>query len=258
MNLLVNLDKNMKYLILSLGFLLPVFKVIAQDMVKYQSEDGLEVTADLYATHPKSAPFIVLFHQAGWSRGEYVEIAPKLNKMGFNCLAVDLRSGQGVNDKLNQTAQKAQRAMKPTQYLDAVPDMLGSVRYSKKSLAEGPLLIWGSSYSAALALKLAGDYPDLIDGVLAFSPGEYFSSFGESKDFVKTSAQNIADPVFITSARNEKKSWWPIYESIDYENKVFYLPETSGNHGSRALWENYNDHKGYWEAVEEFLKPYLE
>ena len=191
----------MKYLILSAGFCSCVFATIAQDMVKYPSEDGLEITADLYATHPKSSPFIVLFHQAGWSRGEYTEIAPKLNQMGFNCLAVDLRSGQGVNDKANQTTQNAQRAMKPTTYLDAFPDMLASVRYSKKSLAEGPLIIWGSSYSAALALKLAGDYSELVDGVLAFSPGEYFTSFGESKDFVKTSAQNITDPIFISSAR---------------------------------------------------------
>lgn len=246
----------MKYFILSFAFYLCLFTTMAQNMVKFPSEDDIEVVADLYSTHPKSAPFVVLFHQAGWSRGEYLEIAPKLNQMGFNCLAVDLRSGQGVNEVLNQTALNAQRAMKPTQYLDAIPDMLASIKYSKKSLAEGPLLVWGSSYSAALALKLAGDHPDLIEGVLAFSPGEYFSSFGESKEFVKTSAQNITDPVFITSARNEKNNWWPIYESIGSENKVFYLPETSGNHGSRALWDDYPDHKGYWLAVEEFLKPF--
>ena len=34
--------------------------------------------ADLYIAHDASAPFILLFHQAGWSRGEYLEIAPKL------------------------------------------------------------------------------------------------------------------------------------------------------------------------------------
>ncbi len=248
----------MRYRIFSFALGLAPSLLPAQELITYQSEDGLQITADLYVTHSKAAPFIILFHQAGWSRGEYVEIAPKLNQMGFNCMAVDQRSGQGVNDKPNQTTQKAQQAMKPTGYLDAFPDMLASVRYVSKGLAEGPILMWGSSYSAALALKLAGDYPDLVDGVLAFSPGEYFGNLGESKDFVQNSARNIVDPVFITSARNEQKSWLPIYESIHYEKKVSYLPETSGNHGSRALWTKYTDHKGYWEAVEKFLNAYLE
>lgn len=65
--------------------------------ITFPSKDGLTLTADLYIMHDKSAPFIVLFHQARWSRGEYEEIAPRLNMMGFNCMAVDLRSGGQVN-----------------------------------------------------------------------------------------------------------------------------------------------------------------
>jgi len=71
--------------------------------VTFPSTDGLMLTADLYMPHPKTAPFIVLFHQARWSRGEYREIAPKLNEMGFNCLAMDQRSGGEVNDVKNES-----------------------------------------------------------------------------------------------------------------------------------------------------------
>ena len=39
--------------------------------------------------------FIVMFHQAGWSRGEYREIAPKLVAKGYRVLAVDQRAGRG-------------------------------------------------------------------------------------------------------------------------------------------------------------------
>jgi hypothetical protein len=48
--------------------------------ITFPSGDGVTCTADLYRVHPDPAtPFIVLFHQAGYSRGEYREIAPRLN-----------------------------------------------------------------------------------------------------------------------------------------------------------------------------------
>lgn len=73
------------------------------ETIAIQSGDSLEITADLNLIHEKSAPFVVLFHQTGWSRGEYREIAPKLNELGFNTLAVDQRSGGKVNDVRNET-----------------------------------------------------------------------------------------------------------------------------------------------------------
>ena len=78
---------------------LPVSTYAAlKDTIRFPSEDGLMVTADLYIEkNEKDAPFIILYHQAGWSRGEYAQIAPRLNALGFNCLAVDLRSGGKVN-----------------------------------------------------------------------------------------------------------------------------------------------------------------
>ncbi len=225
----------------------------AQETTTFKAEDGVEITAELYITHPHTAPFIVLFHQANWSRGEYQEIAPMLNSLGYNCMAIDQRSGGAVNGIPNKTKKNAEKAMKGTQYLDALIDMNAAIVHAKTNYVEGKLIIWGSSYSSALVLKIAGDQPDMIDGALAFAPGEYFGRFGKSADFITSSAKNITKPVFITSARNEKGNWWKIYEAIGSENKRYFLPETSGNHGSRALWKKFNDSKDYWKAVKEFL-----
>ena len=221
--------------------------------VSFESKDGLSISADLYKVHDATAPFIVLCHQAGWSRGEYREIAPKLNKLGFNCMAIDQRSGKGVNDVDNETFQRASDANKGVAYLDAEQDITAAIEWAKGNHAEGKLILWGSSYSAALSLKVAGDRADKIDGVLAFAPGEYFSRFGKPDDYVTSSAKNIEDPSFITSAKKEKKNWIGIHEAIPGDKKVMFLPETEGNHGSRALWEKFEDHKDYWNAVEEFL-----
>lgn len=239
----------MKYY-LSTALLFTVqWALFAQETITITAGDGLEITADLYKKYHASAPFIILFHQAGWSRGEYLEIAPKLNKLGYNCLAVDQRSGGKVNGVENQTASRAKKAGKGTGYADAFKDVEAAVKYVKESFKSEKIIIWGSSYSSSLVLKYAGDYPNEVNAVLAFAPGEYFGS----KDWIQSSAKKIVAPSFITSAKSEKRNWWAIHEAITPKTKSYYLPSSAGNHGSRALWDKFSDSDGYWKAVKEFL-----
>lgn len=223
--------------------------------ISFPSEDGLEITADLYLAHESDkTPFIVLFHQAGWSRGEYREIAPKLNARGFNCMAVDQRSGKEVNGVVNETARRAAAKELGMTYVDAYDDLVAAITFARAHHAKGKVLAWGSSYSSALVLRLAGEQPELVDGVLSFAPGEYFGKLGKPADWITAAAARIEAPVFITSARKEQPNWQGIYDAIESKEKAFYLPETAGNHGSRALWEQFDDHAGYWSAVDEFLR----
>lgn len=249
----------MKQSAVTILFLLLVFVTLAEEKVTFKASDGVMVTADLHKAHADSVPFIVLFHQAGWSRGEYLEIAPTLNRLGFNCLAVDLRSGNLVNGVRNETHQDAVSKMKETKYTDAELDLVAAVNYARAFHAKGQLLIWGSSYSASLVLRFAGEFSDQVDGVLAFSPGEYFKSMGKPADYVTQSAQKITCKTFITSARHEKKSWWSFYEVIPDDRRWYFLPEqTSGNHGSSALFIKNPDHKEYWAAVMGFLERFTD
>ena len=229
----------------------------AQQTVNFPSLDKLPVTADTYLAHGSDAPLIVLFHQAGWSRGEYGEIAPKLNELGFNCLAVDLRSGGSVRGVSNRTAAAASEAGTGTSYADALPDVIASLRYARVKLNADQVLAWGSSYSAALVIKVAGDEPALVDGVLSFAPGEYFESAGKPANWIQSAAKNIRSPTFITSARHEKPAWASIFEAIPFEFRMSYLPASGGNHGSRALWSKFADSDGYWSAVRVFLDEHF-
>lgn len=223
------------------------------NIIKFSSKDSILITAKTYFTKSKENPLIILFHQAGWSYGEYNEIAPKLNQLGYNCIAINQRSGNEVNGVKNQTNINAKEKGKSTNYLDAYIDMEATLDYVHKMYAPKILIIWGSSYSAALSLKLAAEYEEIVDGVLSFSPGEYFEKLGKSKTFIIESAANLKCPVFITSAKNEKDNWEPIYNAIPSKDKIYFLPKTKGNHGSRALWEEFKDSKDYWTAVKQFL-----
>lgn len=231
------------------------FPLFANEIITFPSKDGLQITADTYFSHNQKHPLIVLFHQAGWSRGEYLETAPKLNKLGFNAIAVDLRSGKKINKVFNQTANRARKAGKGTSYLDALQDIEAALRYARKLVNKDTKIIaWGSSYSAALVLQITGDKPELADAVISFSPGEYFKKSGKPSDWIKQSAKSIKVPVFIGSAKAEKKQWQAIYNVINTKKQSFIPKDTRGHHGSRALWEKYSDSAAYWLALGQFLK----
>lgn len=223
-----------------------------EEIVHFEASDGVNITADLYLTSVIDAPIILLFHQAGYSRGEYKEIAPKLNQLGFNCLAIDQRSGNEVNGIINETHINAEKLNKPTQYKDAIPDLEAAYSYVRNKLDPNKTIIWGSSYSAALTFYLGSVHPNDIDGIIAYSPGEYFKIEGKE---IKSFASKVKCPVFITSAKNEEKQWKAIYDSVK-TNKKYFLPNNEGKHGSKALWSNNSDHKDYWGALKEFLHQF--
>ena len=213
--------------------------------VEFESTDGLIITADHYHID-KTKPIIVLCHQAGSSRGEYKEIAVTLNSLGFNCLAIDQRSGNAVNGVTNETNAKAVTAGKATGYNDSKQDVVSAVNWAKTYYNKN-VILWGSSYSSSLALIVAAEEIN-VEKVLAFSPGEYLSP-----TVVSTSISSLNKPAFLTSAKNEKTQTSLLFNVISSTNKTQFTPTGAGNHGSQALWTSRTDHAEYWVAVKTFL-----
>lgn len=220
------------------------------ETITFKASDGISITADVYMAHESSAPFIILYHQARYSRGEYRSIAPQLNAMGFNCMAVDQRSGDKVNGVINETHKVAFAAKLPTEYLDAIPDVEAAYLYVKYSIKPDKIILWGSSYSAAILFYMGSEHHKNLSGILCFAPGDYFKINNKE---LKTYAAKITCPVFVTSAKNEYKNWKGIYDQVKSE-KSYFLPETEGKHGSKALWKDNPSHQAYWTAVTKFLK----
>ena len=222
-----------------------------QETITFPSKDGLTITADVYWTKNKKNPFILLFHQARFSRGEYIETAKKLNDLGFNCMAIDQRSGHKVNGIINQTHLAAITKKLPTKYPDALPDLEASIDFVLKNYKPKKLVILGSSYSSSLVFIVGTRYQDKINAIISFSPGEYFT-YNEKQ--IKDFAKKITIPVFITAAKNETKNWSPIFKAIPTDKKVGFIPKHEGKHGSKTLWSSYENNKEYWIAIRQFLK----
>ena len=224
----------------------------AQTPISLKASDELTVTGDVYRARTEpNAPWIVLAHQAGASRGEYRTIAPRLNKLGFNAIAIDQRSGRTFAGVRNNTAVEAKRKRKARTYLAARPDIDAAIAWARNETT-GKVILMGSSYSAALALLMAGEAPDLVDGIVSNSPGEYLK--GKS---VSRAAANIKVPVLITSPPREAKRWRKIFKNIPGDKKVDFAPKRGGVHGSSAFIAARNkSSEVFWNVLEAFLTKY--
>lgn len=220
------------------------------------AEDGVRVRVAEYLPHadPKT-PLFLLFHDGGMNRAEYRYIAPRLNRMGFNCMAPDLRAGKNNLGHKNTTAIVARRSKKDGDVLAARQDMEALMVYARESYPEAAILLMGCSYSASHSLRLAGEQPVLVDGVVALSPAEIFASYGKSSTWIEEGMPNVRCPVLILSDGQEQAEWKAIYAAIP-EGRKHELAPTPGTHGVRMLAEKSDGSAASWAAIEEFLQRY--
>ncbi len=217
-----------------------------QDTVEFPSGDGLMMTAVVYEIDSTS-PVVVMCHQARMSNYEYAEIAPKLNQMGFNCIALDLRTGGTMDTHENITFNHAKEKNLPTEYLDAEQDILAGINYAYDKWHQ-PVILWGSSYSAGLCLKI-GTTNDKVREIIAYSPGEYY----EGKMSLKESIKGLNKPTYITSTEKEAASIEKIISDVPEGVVTQYFPDMKGTHGSKALWSTDQSSAAYWESITEWL-----
>lgn len=216
--------------------------------VEMKSKDGLAVIGSLYEID-STKPVILLCHQAGYNKYEYADIAPKLNEMGFNVMAIDQRSGGTFAGQENETFKIAKSKGLATEFLDAQQDMEAAIAFLSKKFSQD-VILWGSSYSSSLALFI-GEQNEKVSAVLSFSPGDYF---GDQKESLSKVFKRLDKPFMVTSSKEEAEALSKLLEGQNLKkNQSQFIPEGAGYHGSRALWEGQIGGVEYWDAVKTFL-----
>jgi alpha-beta hydrolase superfamily lysophospholipase len=90
--------------------------------------DGVRIGANTgSAAQPRRAT-ILLFHQAGANLGEYAPISPRLNRLGFDTLAIDQRSGGTGFGQRNTTVERLGRSQ---DFAAALPDLEAALAWAK-------------------------------------------------------------------------------------------------------------------------------
>lgn len=226
---------------------------VAAEPVVLTAFDGVKVYGEAWRAAGPRAPVILAFHQAESNHAEYATIGPRLAAAGFTVLAIDQRSGGDYFGASNRTV--AERGFSSA-YEAALPDLLAAVAWGKEQAHGAPVLLWGSSYSAALSLMLAARDPTGIAGVLAFSPGEYLPR----RRAVRSAAEKVIVPVFVTQGREhgELDNVRSIVRAIASEDKVHFVAAKGSAHGSSTLREDVNPAgaEENWQAVMKFLAQF--
>jgi dienelactone hydrolase len=220
------------------------------ETVLLTAADGVKVHGEVWRAAGARPPLIVALHQAGSSSAEYAPIAPRLVAAGFTVLAIDQRSGDGAFGGTNRTAAALGRE---ATYDEALPDLEVALAWAKADAQGAPVIVWGSSYSAALVFVLAARHPDDVAAIVAFSPGEYLAG----KSTVRGAAAKVSVPVFIDQAAkaDEIASSAAILKAVKGSDKQQFMAKAKSTHGSSTLRDDANagGSEPHWQAVLAFL-----
>ena len=139
--------------------------------IEATAEDGVKSYGEVYPGDlGTTAPVVLLFHQGGSNgRGEYGDLAPWLNGLGFRVVAWDQRAGGDTHGSVNRTAVGLRDGAR-SDFCSAYADLAAALDRTLEFTGGESVVVWGSSYSAALVFRLAAERPDAVSGVLAFSP----------------------------------------------------------------------------------------
>ena len=231
----------------SIYLLIVSFSVLvakAQQFVTFKSSDDITISVDFYETETESKKWMIMCHQSEYSRGEYKEIARRMIKLNYNCLAIDMRSGGEVNYVPNETAIEARRLGKNQSLLSCEIDILSAIEYvlSREKNAE-------SSFSASLVLKIAKERPD-IKAVIAFSPGEFFTPQFSVKDIIS----GLDKPTYVGCTKTEYPYIKEMFSNVKPQRVVLFRPEKAeGTHGAKTLWWESSTRNEYWLSLLFFL-----
>jgi alpha-beta hydrolase superfamily lysophospholipase len=134
----------------------------------FAASDGGTVYATVHPVIGTPRGVLLAFHQAGANgEAEYGPSLERLTAAGFEVVTVDLRSGGDRFGGRNRTVDARGGS---TGYCEALPDLFGAIAWARRTRPDLPIVLSGSSFSAALVIRAAAARPDDIRAVLSFSP----------------------------------------------------------------------------------------
>ena len=239
----------LRFLVVLLASLLS-WPAARAEPLQLTAADGVKVYGELWRAPGARPPVILAFHQAGSSSAEYAPIAPRLVQAGFTVLATDQRSGDGAFGGSNRTAAAFGRE---ASYDQALPDLEAALAWATANANGAPVIVWGSSYSAALVFLLAAAHPTEVNGLVAYSPGEYL---GKGRA-VREAARKVEVPVYIdqASGADEVAQSAAILQALKSADKQQLVSRARSTHGSSTLRTDANaaGAEAHWKAVLKFL-----
>lgn len=211
--------------------------------IEFKTSDNRIVVGNLYDIGIDN-PVVLLCHQLGYNKYEYADIAPKLNAMGFNALAIDLTGGGNFASYTNETIDKGTPVSdRQIAFNKSKEEINTAVNYLFKKYNK-KVIIWGSSFSANYAISITAKNQNAKAAI----------SFSGLANGLSEVLKKMNKPLFMTSSKEEVPQVKTILEAIpSRQNLTHFIPKNDGDHGSSVLWNGQPYAEEYWDAVKAFL-----
>jgi esterase/lipase len=134
----------------------------AMQKVSFTTEDGIKISANYWPS--KSDKGVVLLHMLGRTKETWASFPEKLNKAGFNAIAIDMR-GHG------ESKGRDFRSFTTQQWINALKDIKAAKEFlAKKGVDANSTYLIGGSIGANLSLNYAAQ-DNSIKKIVLLSPG---------------------------------------------------------------------------------------
>lgn len=209
------------------------------ETVRFDSEDGFALEAELWPAAAPDAPVAILLHQWNADRRSFGALQPALSAAGFTVVAIDQR-GQGGSTK--QRAGATEKIVRirdlpkeraSTIISDGPKDVAAALSFvSARGLSADRVVLVGSSYGCTVSLLAAAAEPR-VRALALLSPGADY--FGVD---VLAAARTYAGPLFAVAAEDDTVRSSPpgtraIGEAHEGPEEIRILPK--GGHGVALL-----------------------
>ncbi|GGJ54082.1 alpha/beta hydrolase [Deinococcus roseus] len=190
------------------------------------TDEGSKIHLNYYAPEGTPKAAIVLLHSLRSNTCDYGTFPETLAAEGYAAIAVDLRIGASTGE-LCQNLTRAST----TDIFDAFIDLEVAIQWIQQKTGLKQVILSGSSTSATMVLDYAGQHPELVKGVLAYSPAS--PDLDLTLEAIKY-APKIAAPVLMVSIEEEKGFPGQMLPLIGSTWKNLYIPKV-GIHGAVGL-----------------------
>lgn len=177
----------------------------APRVVKFQTNDGMEIVGD-YFEAPKSsqpAPAALLIHMFRTDRTTWKSLIPPLHGAGFAVLAIDLRGhGDSASAQGSELKPRLER-QDPGVFRDMLRDVEAAHAWllGQDGVDKARFVVVGASVGASLAIDYAARDRS-VDGVVMLTPGTGYMGL----DSVTPAMRYGARPVLLVSVEDDRKA----------------------------------------------------
>lgn len=211
------------------------------ERVEFATKDGTKIIGDYYSV--KSPRGVLLLHMMPADRKSWVEFAGKLQKAGFQALAIDLR-GHGESEG----GPNGYRNFSDSEHQASRLDVEAGAEFLKaRGVSE--LHLVGASIGANLALQYLAEHPEVRSAIL-LSPGLNYRGVLTVPALEKVSEVQGAFFVAADDDAYSRDTVLELSQKFPFEGRRLLKIFDAGGHGTKL----FEAHPEFMEELIEWLR----